>query len=100
MVLQGGYGSAGPQSLGYSYAIAGHLSGLFASLFLVFSAFYAFCYSRKCLKDDIDRAFWTIVFISAGYLGYSDLAAFKASGGFYVVLCCFLVKLYYALSSK
>lgn len=78
-------GTAGPQTFGDFYASFGYIGQLvLVPLLAVAILSFRILYIRKPDKDILDRALWAFLNVSVGYIGYSDLGAFKANGFVYL----------------
>lgn len=88
-------GTAGPNTFGDFYANFGLWGQLIGSFIigLLFQFIYAFFLKKKTLSS-FDIAFFSYLFLTLGYMGYSEFSSFKANG-FHVVLFTYFI--YYVL---
>jgi hypothetical protein len=94
-------GTAGPQTFGDLYASFGYLGQILltpmvAALLLSFRKLY----KRNIAKSSMDRALWTFLIVSFGYLGYSDFGSFKAIGFGYLFLVYLVLHLMNCFSTQ
>lgn len=81
-------GTAGPQTFGDFYANIGYLGQISAAFIigLFFPLIYLVALKKK-YWGSFDVAFIGYIFLTFGYMGYSDAMSFKTSGLHIVLLC-------------
>lgn len=97
----GSLGTAGPQTFGEFYANFGYVGQIFISLLLGATIAIIFLITLKKRRwSSFEIALFGYMYLTLGYMGYSDAASFKTSGFHILLLIYFLYNLFKIIFTK